>query len=79
MHEGVNSEKIQFHKRIKEIEARLGDPNVILSSWILSWTPKQELKLRGYNPDEYQKNNVVFMEDEEDYISKLFNSLPSNA
>jgi len=72
MYEGVNSEKIQFHKRIKEIEARLGDPNVILSSWILSWTPKQELKLRGYNPDEYLKNSVIFMEDYE-YIYSIIN------
>jgi len=71
MHEGINSEKIQFHKRIKEIETRLGDPNVILSSWILSWTPKQELKLRGYDPDEYLKNNVVFMEDD-GYIHQMF-------
>jgi superfamily II DNA or RNA helicase len=73
MHEGINSEKIQFYKRIKEIEARLGDPKVILSSWILSWTPKQELKLRGYDPDEYLKHNVVFMEDE-GYIDKLWKS-----
>lgn len=72
MHEGINSDKIQFHKRIKEIESRLGDPNVILSSWILSWTPKQELKLRGYNPDEYLKNNVVFMEDD-GYIHTIIN------
>ncbi|MCB5271387.1 MAG: DEAD/DEAH box helicase family protein [Candidatus Cloacimonetes bacterium] len=71
MHEGINSEKIQFHKRIKEIETRLGDPNVILSSWILSWTPKSELKVRGYDPDEYLKNNVVFMELPE-YINQLF-------
>jgi hypothetical protein len=70
MHEGVNSEKIQFHKRIKEIETRLADPNVILSSWILSWTPKQELKLCGYDPDEYLENNVVFMEDD-GYIQTL--------
>ncbi len=71
MHEGVNSEKIQFHKRIKEIETRLADPNVILSSWILSWTPKQELKLRGYDPDEYLENNVVFMEDQDTYVSMI--------
>ncbi len=43
---------------------------MILSSWILSWTPKQELKLRGYDPDDYLKNNVVFMEDS-DYLHAL--------
>ena len=63
MYEGINSEKIQFYKRIKEIETRIADPKVILSCWILSWTPKQELKLRGYDPEEYLKKNVVFMED----------------
>jgi hypothetical protein len=63
MYEGINSEKIQFYKRIKEIETRIADPKVILSCWILSWTPKQELKLRGYDPEEYLQENVVFMED----------------
>ena len=72
MHEGINSPKIQFHKTIKDIEARLGDPNVILSSWILSWTPKNELKLRGYDPEEYMRNNVVFMEDTDEYINRVF-------
>lgn len=71
MHEGVNSPKIQFHKTIKDIEARLGDPNVILSSWILSWTSKQELKVRGYDPEEYFRNNVVFMEETDEYINRV--------
>lgn len=70
MHEGVNSEKIQFHKRIKEIEVRLGDPKVILNSWILSFTPGQQLLNLGYDIDEYKENNVVFME-EDDYIEEI--------
>ena len=47
---------------LKELETRLAEPNVILSSWILSWTSKQEHKLGGYDPDEDLMNNVVFME-----------------
>ena len=74
MHEGVNSPKIQFHKTIKDIEARLNDPHVILSSWILSWTSKKELEIRGYDQEEYLKNNVVFMEDD-GYIENLFHGL----
>lgn len=49
----------------------LCDPIVILNSWILSVTTKSELKLRGCDPDEYLKNNVVFME-EDGYIEEIF-------
>lgn len=74
MYEGINSPKIQFHKTIKDIEARLADPDVVLSSWILSWTPKKELEIRGYDLDEYLKNNVVFMEETDEYINRVFQS-----
>jgi hypothetical protein len=40
----------------------------------LSGTPKQELKLRGYNPDEYLQENVVFMEDP-NYIDSMISSI----
>ena len=44
LHEGPASEKILFHKRIKDVEQRLKDPAVILNSFILSWTRYPQLK-----------------------------------
>jgi len=70
MHEGVNSPKIQFHKTIKDIERRLGDPDVELNSWVLSFTQRTQLNIRGYDTEEHDDNNVLFME-EEGYLDKV--------
>lgn len=70
MHEGVNSSKIQFHKTIKDIERRLGDPTVELNSWVLSFTQRTQLRIRGYDTKEYDNNNVLFME-EEGYLDRV--------
>ena len=72
MHEGPGSEKVQLHKRIKEVEERLGDPQVILNSFILSWTQFPQLKW-DQTQDELEKLHVLFMTDDRDgYIDKLF-------
>jgi hypothetical protein len=42
--EGRNDPKIAFHKTIKELESRLGDPLVTLSSFIVANTPYQQVK-----------------------------------
>ena len=70
MHEGVHSPKIQFHKTIKDIERRLGDPDIELNSWVLSFTQRTQLSIRGYDTEEYDDNNVLFME-EEGYLDKV--------
>lgn len=75
LHEGPGSEKILFHKRIKEIETRLGNPDVILNSFILSWTEHPQLRW-GIPREEMEANNVLFMTDDRDsYIDKLFDIL----
>lgn len=74
-HEGPGSEKVLFHKRIKEVETRLGDPNVILNSFILSWTSHPQLPW-GIPQDELEDQHVLFMSDDRDgYIGKLFAKL----
>ena len=45
--DGASNPKIQFYKAIKEIETRLGDPCVILNSFIISSTPYQNMPLWG--------------------------------
>jgi hypothetical protein len=75
LHEGPTSEKVQFYKSIKEVEARFNNPDIILNSFILSWTQFPHLKW-GSSQDELEKNNVLFMTDDRDhYLEKLFTKL----
>lgn len=75
LHEGPASEKVQFHKRIKDIENRFANPDVILNSFILSWTKYPQLRW-GIPQDEMEANHVLFMTDDRDgYIDKLFDTL----
>ncbi|MFA7172647.1 MAG: DEAD/DEAH box helicase family protein [Kiritimatiellia bacterium] len=75
LHEGPGSDKIQFHKRIKDIEKRFADPGIILNSFILSWTEFPQLQW-GFPQKEMEYNHVLFMTDDRDrYIGKLFKSL----
>lgn len=75
LHEGPASEKILFHERIKTIQERLGDPDVILNSFIISWTTYPQLKW-GVSQKELEENHILFMTDDRDgYIEKLFTKL----
>ncbi len=75
LHEGPASEKIQFHKRSKDLEHRLSDPSVILNSFILSWTRYPQLKWSN-TQDELEEMHVLFMTHDRDrYINKLFSRL----
>ena len=72
LHEGPASEKVLFHKRIKDVEQRLKDPTVILNSFILSWTRYPQLKWDN-TQDELEDMHVLFMTNDRDkYIDKLF-------
>ena len=70
---GFDDPKIQLYKLLKtEIEPRLGDPNIILDSFIISNTPYEDVSF--WNPAEdksiCKKNHIVFQMDE-DYIGEL--------
>ncbi len=66
---------MNFHVRIKDIEQRLNDPNVILNSFILSVTPYQLLQW-GETQDDLQHKHVLFMNDGRDnYIKNLFHGI----
>ena len=72
MHEGPASEKIQFHKRIKDVQQRLNDSEVILNSFILSWNLYPQLQWDNTRED-LEEMHVLFMTDDRDrYIDKLF-------
>jgi superfamily II DNA or RNA helicase len=75
LHEGPNSEKVQFFKRVKEVEKRLGDADVILNSFILSWTKYPQLKWVE-TQKQLEDNHVLFMTDDRDnYINKLISQI----
>ena len=75
MGSGIGDEKIKLHKGIKEIEKRLNDPDVILNSFILSWTKYPQLKWNK-EQKELEDMHVLFMQDDRDrYIDKLFGNL----
>ena len=71
IHEGPASKKVQLHRTIKDIEARLGDPNVVLNSFILSWTEHSQLDW-GQTREELEERHVLFMtEDRREYVGRM--------
>lgn len=74
-HEGAGSDKVLFHERIKDIEKRLGDPDIVLNSFILSWTEYAKLSW-GSSQGELEDQHILFMRnDREQYLDKLFYKL----
>lgn len=66
----LKNEKILLHKKIKEKESELANPDVILNSFIVSNTPFAWVRDR-WSKEQYAKSNVLFQEDS-DYIWELF-------
>lgn len=81
LHENPESDKVKFAERIKGIEKRLGDPNLILNSFILSPTPYQGILWMPKPLKEYlEKKHILFMEDDgKSYIPKLFEIIRRSA
>lgn len=76
--EGIEDRKVQFYKTIKGIEEELGDPKVILDSFIISPTPLAEIpqQTREMNREEWEARNVLFQRDDPNgYIAKLIGAL----
>jgi hypothetical protein len=72
--EGPEDPKIRFHLTIKELERQLGDPAVILNSFIVSSTGVPEVAWwdGGMTKDQFEARNVLFQrEDRATYIEKL--------
>ena len=70
---GLRDPKISFYETVKEIEQRLGDPGVVLESFIVSNTPSHEMrKLWGIEKDEMAKRHIVFQDEDKDtYIGAV--------
>ncbi|MCB1560175.1 MAG: hypothetical protein KDI75_03610, partial [Xanthomonadales bacterium] len=67
----ANEPKLEFHKTVREIEARIGDPNVRLDSFIVSVTSASEMAMHwGVTPEQMAERNILFDEDP-DYVRQL--------
>ena len=70
---GAGDPKIEFHKTIKEVEQRLGDPAVRLQSYIVSNTPSWEMRKNWeMEKSEMEQRNILFQEEDKDsYVGAM--------
>jgi hypothetical protein len=70
---GFNDPKIQFFQTIKDIERRLAEPSVTLSSFIISNTPSHVMRLLwAVEKTAMDSRNILFQdEDKETYVGDM--------
>ncbi|MCS6295368.1 MAG: DEAD/DEAH box helicase family protein [Nitrospira sp.] len=70
---GPTDPKVQFYETIKEIEGRLGDPKVLLNSFIISSTPSHTMKmLWAMDKKVMNERHILFQEEDQDtYIKSM--------
>jgi len=74
--EGPNDPKLRFYQSIKKIEGKLGDPQLKLHSFIVSYTLYSDIKWWGLTKEELENRNVLFQKDDkETYIKKMFEKI----
>lgn len=67
----ANEPKLEFYRTIRDIENRMGQPDVSLHSFIVSVTPAAEMALHwGVTREQMAARNILFDEDPE-YIATL--------
>ena len=73
----ATDDKIRFCKTIKEIETRLADPDVTLSSFIVSNTPSHVMEKQwGIKKAAMLSSNIVFQdEDKGSYVGSILNAV----
>jgi len=70
---GKDDPKIQFHDTIKDIEHRLGDATMSLSSFIVSNTPSHTMQLHwSIGKADMRSRNILFQdEDKGSYVKSM--------
>ncbi len=78
--QGPDDPKIRFFRTIKELEDRLGDPSVILNSFIVSNTPFQQVRwwTEDLSKEHFTNCHVLFQEDRDTYIKRLLTTAASD-
>jgi hypothetical protein len=74
---GPHDDKLRFYKTVKGIENRLGDPNVVLDSFIISNTPSAIMQGQwGMKKAEMNERHIVFQEeDRESYVGRILSDV----
>ena len=73
LHMNIGDDKIQFHKKIKEIQSQMNDDSIIMNSVVLSNTSYDMLRISHSDAETkelYNENNVIFQQ-EENYIQQI--------
>jgi hypothetical protein len=78
---GFNDPKIQFYRTIKDIERRLGDPSITLSSFIISNTPSHTMRLLwAVEKMAMDSRNILFQdEDKSSYVREMIDRIMASA
>ncbi|MFZ0209511.1 MAG: hypothetical protein WAL59_25940 [Roseiarcus sp.] len=62
---GFKDPKIQFYQTLKDIERRLGDPSVTLSSFIISNAPSHMMRLLwAVEKRDMDERNILFQDED---------------
>jgi len=72
-HTGPGDARIELSEDIKDVQSRIDDPNVVLSSFLVSPTDQKDLNW-GKDDEWFPENNVLFLNDD-DYIQQIFKTL----
>jgi hypothetical protein len=74
---GFNDPKIQFFQTIKDIERRLAEPSVVLSSFIISNTPSHVMRLLwAVEKSAMDSRNILFQEeDKAAYVARMMHRI----
>ncbi|MCL6638980.1 MAG: restriction endonuclease subunit R, partial [Firmicutes bacterium] len=72
--DGTEDPKLKFYETVKNIERRLGDPGVVLHSFIISRTPLRQIRWwrDGLTEEYFEERHVFFPpEGSSEYIGKM--------
>lgn len=74
---GYNDPKIQFFQTIKDVERRLADPSITLSSFIVSNTPSHVMRLLwAVDKTAMDARNILFQEeDKTTYVGEMLSRI----
>ena len=77
MMSGFDDPKIAFCQKIKEIEVRIDDPNVVLNSFLISNTLQTDIFWwkNGSELDKAFANHHILFQSDEDYIDVLYEAI----
>ena len=72
---GLEDSKVQLFRYLQnEVARQMGNPNLILNSFIISNTPKEQVDFWTQKPfatEEFAKNHVLFEETEGAYLDQM--------